>query len=72
MASPLERSKAELEGQGYHVWKVERPASMWAPKAWVGEDFKAKIQTRQYTKKDGTVAKTNDLKEILASDDVAF
>lgn len=31
MASPLERSKAELEGQGYHVWKVERPASMWAP-----------------------------------------
>lgn len=31
MASPLERSKAELESQGFHVWKVERPASMWAP-----------------------------------------
>jgi len=31
MASPLERSKAELESQGYHVWKVERPASIYAP-----------------------------------------
>lgn len=31
MASPLERSKTELERQGYKVWKVERPASMWAP-----------------------------------------
>lgn len=31
MASPLERSKAELEGQGYAVWKVERPASMYTP-----------------------------------------
>lgn len=31
MASPLERSKAKLEGEGFHVWKVERPASMWAP-----------------------------------------
>lgn len=31
MASPLERSKALMEGEGFHVWKVERPASMWAP-----------------------------------------
>lgn len=31
MASPLERSKAELEVQGYAVWKVERPASMYQP-----------------------------------------
>lgn len=31
MSSPLERSKALLEKQGYHVWKVERPATMWAP-----------------------------------------
>lgn len=31
MASPLERSKAELESQGFYVWKVERPASMYAP-----------------------------------------
>lgn len=31
MASPLERSKAELEKQGFHVWKVERPASMFYP-----------------------------------------
>lgn len=31
MASPLERSKALLESQGYDVWKVERPASMWQP-----------------------------------------
>lgn len=31
MASPLERSKAELESQGYAVWKVERPASMFYP-----------------------------------------
>jgi hypothetical protein len=31
MASPLERSKAKLEEEGYHVWKVERPASMYQP-----------------------------------------
>lgn len=31
MASSLERSKAELENQGFHVWKVERPASMYQP-----------------------------------------
>lgn len=31
MASPLERSKALLEENGFHVWKVERPATMWAP-----------------------------------------
>lgn len=42
------------------------------PKAWIGEDFKAKIQPREYDKKDGTKAKTNDIKEVLASDDVAF
>lgn len=42
------------------------------PLAWVGEDFKAKIQTREYDKKDGTKAKTNDCKEIMSSDDVAF
>ena len=39
---------------------------------WIGEDFKGKIQTREYDKKDGTKAKTNDIKEVLASDDVAF
>lgn len=42
------------------------------PQAWVGEDFKAKIQTREYEKKDGSKAKTNDLKEIMPSDDIAF
>lgn len=31
MSSPLERSLAELEKQGYQVWKVEQPASMWTP-----------------------------------------
>lgn len=31
MASPLERSKALLESQGFHVWKVERPASTFMP-----------------------------------------
>lgn len=31
MASPLERSKKLLEEQGFDVWKVERPATMWAP-----------------------------------------
>lgn len=31
MSSPLERSKATLEADGWSVWKVERPASMWAP-----------------------------------------
>lgn len=31
MASPLERSKELLESQGFHVWKVERPASMYQP-----------------------------------------
>ena len=31
MASPLERSKALLEEDGWSVWKVERPATMWAP-----------------------------------------
>lgn len=42
------------------------------PDKWVGEDFKAKIQPREYDKKDGTKAKTNDLKEIFASEDVPF
>lgn len=42
------------------------------PSKWVGEDFRAKIQTREYDKKDGTKAKTNDLKEIFASDDAPF
>jgi hypothetical protein len=31
MSSPFERSKAELESQGFHVWKTERPASMFYP-----------------------------------------
>jgi hypothetical protein len=31
MSSPLERSVAELENQGYQVWKVEQPASMYRP-----------------------------------------
>lgn len=42
------------------------------PEKWVGEDFKAKIQTREYDKKDGTKAKTNDCKEIFASDETPF
>lgn len=29
--SPFERSKKLLEENGFHVWKTERPASMWAP-----------------------------------------
>ncbi len=40
--------------------------------AWVGEDFKAKIGPRTYTKTDGTEGKTNEIKEVFASDDVAF
>lgn len=31
MPSPLERSKAYLEEQGFDAWKVERPASMFYP-----------------------------------------
>jgi hypothetical protein len=31
MASPLERSKTELESQGYIVWKVEQEASRYKP-----------------------------------------
>lgn len=39
---------------------------------WVGESFKAKIAPRKYTKKDGTEAETNDLKEIFATEDAPF
>ena len=31
MASPLERSKELLESDGWSVWKVERPASLYQP-----------------------------------------
>lgn len=33
---------------------------------WVGEKFKAKIGSREYTKKDGTKATVNDIKGIEA------
>lgn len=42
------------------------------PIKWVGEDFKAKIDHREYEKKDGTKVKTNDIKEVSASEDVPF
>lgn len=42
------------------------------PDAWVGEKFKAKVGERQYKKKDGTEAKTNEIKQVLASEDVPF
>jgi hypothetical protein len=38
------------------------------PDAWVGEDFTAKISTREYEKKDGTKGKTNNIDEIESSD----
>ena len=38
------------------------------PDAWVGEDFIAKISTREYDKKDGTKGKTNNIDEIESSD----
>lgn len=46
------------------------------PAAWVGEDFKAKLiqEDFTYTKgdKSGQTKKVNSIKEVLASDDVAF
>jgi len=42
------------------------------PEAWIGEKFKSKIQPREYEKKDGTKAKTNDIKEVMASDGLPF
>lgn len=38
------------------------------PDAWVGEDFIAKISTREYDKKDGTKGRTNNIDEIESSD----
>lgn len=38
------------------------------PDAWVGEDFIAKISTREYDKKDGSKGKTNNIDEIESSD----
>ncbi len=38
------------------------------PSEWVGEKFKAKVGEREYTKKDGTQAKTNEIKQVIASD----
>lgn len=38
------------------------------PDAWIGEDFVAKISSREYEKKDGTKAKTNNIDEIESSD----
>ena len=40
--------------------------------AWIGEKFKAKIGEREYEKKDGTKAKTNDIKEVKADTDAPF
>lgn len=37
------------------------------PNDWVGEEFKAKISPREYTKKDGTTAKTNNITEVSES-----
>lgn len=37
------------------------------PSKWVGEDFTAKISTREYDKKDGTKGKTNNIDEIIES-----
>lgn len=34
------------------------------PTQWIGEDFSAKISTREYSKKDGTKARTNNIDEI--------
>lgn len=42
------------------------------PDAWVGEDFKAKIAPRTYTKKDGSEAKTNNIVEVMPSEDAPF
>ena len=39
---------------------------------WIGENFKAKVASREYTKKDGSKATVNDIKEVMASDDVSF
>ena len=39
------------------------------PQKWVGEDFNAKISSREYTKKDGSKATVNDIKEVIASDE---
>lgn len=42
------------------------------PDKWVGEKFKGKIGPREYEKKDGTKATTNDIKEIKADADAPF
>lgn len=38
------------------------------PEAWLGGDFTAKISTREYDKKDGSKAKTNNIDELESSD----
>lgn len=42
------------------------------PIAWVGEKFKAKVGTREYTNKRDEKVKTNDIKEISPIDDLPF
>lgn len=42
------------------------------PDNWVGEKFRAKVGEREYQKKDGTKMKTNEIKQVLASEDVPF
>lgn len=42
------------------------------PEAWIGEDFKAKIEPREYEKKDGTKAKTNNITAIIPADEIPF
>ena len=43
-----------------------------APSDWIGEKFKAKIGEREYKKKDGTMAKTNEIKQVMEADSIPF
>jgi len=38
------------------------------PDNWVGDEFTARLSTREYDKKDGTKAKTNNIDELESSD----
>lgn len=62
-------------GMSTHFLKcIEQPfegAITVDPTAWIGATFAAKIQTREYDKKDGTKGKTNDIKEV-SSMEVAY
>jgi len=42
------------------------------PEQWVGQNFKAKVSSREYTKTDGTKKSVNDIKEVMASDGLPF